>query len=164
MADADYNAIRTGIIQPALTLLPEKMRSPQAEVMLLAIGGQESRLHYRHQIGGPAHGLWQFEQGGGVKGVLEHKATRAMAAEVCAARQVPPTIPAVYAAIEFDDVLACCFARLLLWTDPGRLPNRTEESLGWTVYQRNWRPGQPHPQTWPTYWGKAVGSVYGEQA
>src|SRR5699024_10369063 len=60
---------QTRILDPALSLLPAVMDTHQARVMLLAIALQESDLAYREQIGGPAHGLWMFERGGGVKGV-----------------------------------------------------------------------------------------------
>ncbi|MGL5703631.1 MAG: hypothetical protein ACRCW5_11040, partial [Cetobacterium sp.] len=49
------------IINPALELLPSKMNSDKAKVMLLAIGLQESRLIHRRQIRGPAKSFLQFE-------------------------------------------------------------------------------------------------------
>ena len=46
-------------IDPALELFPKHMDSPQARVMLLSIGLQESRFEYRRQMGnGPARGFW----------------------------------------------------------------------------------------------------------
>lgn len=64
--------VRNGPVAEALLLLPAKMTSPQAELMLLAIGLQESELKHRRQHGnGPARSLWQAEQGGGmVTGLL----------------------------------------------------------------------------------------------
>ena len=59
-----------------MQLLPAKMDSPQARAMLKAIALQESRFEHRKQIGGPARGFWQFEQGGGVRGVLNHPYSR----------------------------------------------------------------------------------------
>ena len=53
----------------AFALLPPAMDTPDARVLLLAIGLQESKFSHRLQIGGPARGYWQFEQGGGVRGV-----------------------------------------------------------------------------------------------
>ena len=62
-------------IEPALLLLPARMESAEATVMLLAIGLQESRLEHRRQIKGPARSFWQAEKGGGmVHGVLRHPA------------------------------------------------------------------------------------------
>jgi len=142
------NEIRTTILAPALALLPEKMTSPQAEVLLLAIGLQESGFAHRRQIGGPARGFWQFEQGGGVHGVLLHPLSHVHALAVCKARNVEPTEAAVYAALEHDDILAAAFARLLLWTDPAPLPAVGEVAKGWDYYLRTWRPGKPHRARW----------------
>jgi len=45
-------------ILPALAILPAKMDTPQARVMLLAIGLQESEFAHRRQMGnGPARGF-----------------------------------------------------------------------------------------------------------
>lgn len=133
-------AIRAGALTTALRLLPSRMTSPEAEAMLLAIGLQESLLIHRRQIGGPARGLLQFETGG-VRGVLEHQASRQPARAVCAARGVQPTTAAVYAALEHDDVLAMAIARLLLWTDPKPLPELGDADAAWALYLRTWRPG-----------------------
>lgn len=149
--------IRRSAIDPALLLLPAEMSSPQAEVMLLAIGLQESRFIHRRQIKGPARSFWQAEQGGGmVHGVLRHPLTRALSVKVCGARGVKPVDELVYAAIEHDDVLAAALARLLLWTDPGKLPAVGAEQCAWDLYQRTWRPGKPHRDTWGDLYAKAV--------
>lgn len=151
--------IQTGAIAPAFALLPAKMAGKRATVMLLGIGLQESRLQFRRQIGGPARGLWQFEQAGGVRGVLTHPSSRPHALEVCAARDVEPTAPAVYEALERDDVLAAAFARLLLWTDPKPLPALGQVQEAWGLYARVWRPGKPHPQTWEAIYAQALAAV-----
>ena len=46
----DLQKIRRSAIAPALALLPAKMSGAKAEVMLLAIGIQESRFEHRKQI------------------------------------------------------------------------------------------------------------------
>jgi hypothetical protein len=149
--------IRRSAIEPALLLLPAKMTSPQAELMLLAIGLQESRFVHRRQIKGPARSFWQAEQGGGmVHGVLRHPLTRDHAVKVCDARGVKPVDELVYAAIEHDDVLAAALARLLLWSDPGKLPAIGAEQCAWDLYLRTWRPGKPHRGTWGDLYAKAV--------
>lgn len=158
-SQAGIEAILRNIVTPALQMLPKAMDSEPARVMLLAIGMQESRLTYRRQIGGPARGLWQFEEGGGVKGVLEHHTTHRMAEQVCIARGVTAERKAVYAALEHDDLLAAAFARLLLWTDPKALP--TTENGAWALYARVWRPGKPHPETWPAFFQAASQAVHG---
>lgn len=149
--------IRRSAIEPALLLLPAKMCSPQATVMLLSIGLQESRFTHRRQIKGPARSFWQAEQGGGmVHGVLRHPLTRILAVKVCDARGVKPVDEQVYAAIEHDDVLAAALARLLLWTDPGKLPAIGDERGALDLYLRQWRPGKPHPETWPALYAQAL--------
>jgi hypothetical protein len=154
--------IAASAITPALALLPGRLDSPEARCMMLAIGLQESRLIARAQIvngggKGPARGLWQFERGGGVRGVLEHPATKAAAGAVCLARQVAPTPPAVWAALETDDVLAAAFARLLLLADPKPLPALGDSAGAWACYLRNWRPGKPKPDSWPAVYAQALG-------
>jgi len=142
-------------IMPGLALLPLKMNSPQAIVMLLAIGLQESRFVHRVQVNGPAHGFWQFESGGGVKGVLNHHATAAIMHDVCEARHVRFSQQDVYASIIDDDVLAACCARLLLYADPKPLPAVNDRDGAWDCYVRNWRPGKPHPETWESFHNSA---------
>lgn len=64
-------------------------------------------------------------------------------ATLCKARSVACDPDAVYAALEYDDMLAACVAWLLLWTDPKALPPVGEVDAGWALYQRTWRPGKP---------------------
>lgn len=160
----DLDAITDAAILPALALLPPAMNTPQARVLLLAIGLQESRFQHRRQIGGPARGFWQFEHNGGVRGVLMHPASREDALRICAARHVAPVSATIYAALETDDILAAAFARLLLWTDPLRLPDAGDADGAWALYLRTWRPGKPHPQTWPALYAQALSAMEAEHA
>ena len=138
-------------VNESYKLLPLKMDSHFARVNQAAIGQQESGYLVRRQYGnGPARGYWQFEEGGGVKGVMEHKSSAEIARSVCHARGVPFVRRAVWEALETDDVLAAAFCRLLMWTDSGKLP--TTEADGWAMYARTWRPGKPHPDKWPASW------------
>lgn len=144
---------------PAITLLGIK-DDPEARVQMLAMGLQESRFKFRRQMNnGPAMGFWQFERGGGVKGVLNHPASRSKAYALCKARGVAPEPMAVWQALENDDVLAAGFARLLLWTDARALPAVDDVAGGWAMYLRNWRPGKPHPETWAEYHDQARAEV-----
>lgn len=149
-------------IDPAMKLLPCKMDSPEARVMLLAIGLQESRFAYRRQIvqgqpTGPAKSFWQAEKGGGmVHGVRLHRATKALAQVLYEARQVKPTDTAIWNAIESDDVLAAGLARLLLYSDPYKLPALGHSQLAWELYVRTWRPGKPRRDTWNAFYGRAM--------
>lgn len=149
-------------IYQGLALLPAAMDSEPALVMLLAIGLQESGLTARVQIvdgggQGPARGLWQFERRGGCAGVLRHNASRYWMHSVCDARGVKPTPTALWAALATDDVLAAAAARLLLFTDPRRLPEPGEAADAWALYLRVWRPGKPHPNRWPANYARALG-------
>lgn len=142
-------------INPAMALLPSRMDSVQARAMLLAIGLQESEFQYRRQLNGPARGYFQFERLGGVQGVMKHHATSAIAAEVTRRLDYPFQVDVLYDAIENNDVLATCFARLLLWTIPAPLPEELEDDIGWEQYLSGWRPGRPHPNRWPSRYAAA---------
>jgi len=151
-------------IDTAFSLLPRAMDSIPARRIHAAIGWQESRYLHRRQVvqvqgvlkeAGPACGYWQFESGGGVKGVMNfggNVTSRAMM--VCNTQGVPWVRNDVWIALSQDDVLAAAFARLLMYTDPGALP--TTANGAWDLYARVWRPGKPHPQTWGAAWAFAL--------
>lgn len=130
--------------------------SHEARVLLLAIAGQESGWKSRLQVGGPARGFWQFERGGGVRGVLNHPATSHHAAALLAGLHLPADDFDVANALATNDNLATGFARLLLWTDPHPLPAIGDEAAGWDCYLRNWRPGKPRPVDWSANYAAAV--------
>lgn len=143
-------------IDAGLALLPSSLSSPQARVMLYAIGLQESRMTYRRQIvngkpTGPAKGLWQFERGGGCKGVVEHSASRYWMNRVCIRQNVPFNATEVWNQLERDDAFAAAAARLLLFTDPKKLPEVNDTDGAWNLYIRTWRPGKPHRKTWDAF-------------
>ena len=139
------------VIPAALAALSMRV-TPELRVMLLAIGLQESGLSARAQIlngggKGPARGLWQFEKGG-VRGVYLHRASNESLRLLCRARDVNFDVSQIWGALETDDVFACGVARLLLWTDPRKLPAVDDEDAAWEYYLRNWRPGKPHRDRW----------------
>ncbi len=142
VANAARDAVLATAINPALGWLSLRAvpADDTARLILLAITGQEADARFRRQHGnGPARGLWQFERGGGVAGVLGHRASIGLAGALCAWRGVLAGSTEVHAALEHDDVLAAGFARLLLWTDPKPLP--ADEEGAWALYLRTWRPG-----------------------
>lgn len=168
MSAVPLTRVLSDMVEPAFRELPARMASDEARVMLLAIGLQESRFRHRLQMplrpgmpNGPARGFWQFEQGGGVKGVMGHRASSRLALESISSRNLRPNSPTVWAALATDDVLAAIFARLLLWTDPAPLPRIGDHEAAWDCYIRNWRPGRPHPQTWRPLYDSAVNTVKG---
>ena len=146
----NYKEALNKVIVPGLKLLPGKMDTPEARVMMLAIGMQESRFLHRKQINGPARGFFQFEEGGGVRGVLKHPSTKRLIQDVIFKLGIPPE--ECYKCLAEDDDLAAAFARLLLYTDPKPLPSLTSD-LGesWDYYTRTWRPGKPHRETWDAF-------------
>lgn len=146
------------IVPCAYSVLPTAMRSSAATAMLLSIGLQESRFLHRRQIEGPARGFWQFERGGGIKGVMTHpKTTGPLATALTEMRYASVINDAfkLHAIVEHNDVVAAVFARLLLWTVPGALPGRDEPGKAWSQYIEGWRPGRPHRETWNNYFVEA---------
>ena len=165
----NLNDVLQRAIAPGLALLPSQMDTPEARVMLLSIGLQESRFATRLQIGGPARGFWQCEEGtqasrGGIYGFYLHPASRYWLSSLCKARGVAFDPRAIYTAIATDDVLAAGVARLGLFTDPKALPTLSDAAGSWALYQRVWRPGRPHAETWPTLHVQAVAAVVTAEA
>jgi hypothetical protein len=142
-------------IPAAYALLPKAMQSDAATAMLLAIGLQESKFEHRKQVRGPARGFYQFELTG-VRGVLTHEKTEPHISRVLAALCYGgATTAECHEAITHNDVLATCFARLLLWSMPGKLPDKHSYEKAWQIYLNGWRPGRPHPETFPAHYGVA---------
>lgn len=144
-----------GPLSDALAILPSAMDTPQARVMVTAICLQESGLVHRKQlVNGPARGFPQFELGtrashGGVWGIYLHDSSRFWLDKLCASRGVQFLPGSIWYALETDDVLAAGVARLLLFTDPKRLPAMDDVDGAWGLYLRTWRPGKPRPAEWP---------------
>lgn len=128
-------------IGEGLALLPPQMGMRPARVLLHAINLQENPARLEQQVKGPARGDYQFERGGGVRGVMTHPASKRLAEQVCRARGVVFNAESIYQAIGLDPVLAAALARLLLWTDPKPMPSTTDEQGAWELYLRVWRPG-----------------------
>ncbi len=157
------------VIDPALSTIEDCFGVPKSNssrAMLIAIGLQESLLKHRYQVlqgggKGPARGLWQFEKGGGVKGVLTHARSAPAAKFFCMEEIGTTELERVWAELECNDFLACIFARLLLLTDPKPLPMPGDVCAdeAWRCYERNWRPGKPHPEKWAANWQKAINLV-----
>lgn len=154
-------------VRPALQELEKDgiRSSKEAERFMLAIALQESRVTYRKQLGqqglptGPANSYWQFERGGGVKGVLNHASTKQRIAKILMAYDINRTEQDVWEAMRYHDILAACMARLLIYTLPSSLPTTAQQ--GWDQYISAWRPGRPHRQTWDAFWKQADEAVKG---
>lgn len=149
--------ILTYVLPATMALLPAKMDSLEARALLVAIGLQETRFCQRRQAGGgPARGFWQFEFAG-VVGVLRHRRSKALLREALTRLRYPVAIgaAAVHEALEHNDVLAAVVARCLLWTDRDPLPLEGEKARAWLIYERLWRPGRPHRDTWDMVYNEA---------
>lgn len=142
--------IRAQAIAPALALLPARMSENRAavEVLLLTTHLQEAPNREQCQLParpgkcGPARGIFQFERGGGVVGVLTHPASRPHVFTVCARLGVLPTLDGIFDALPTQcDVLDAALARLLYWTDPKPLPALGDVEGARRYYLHNWRPG-----------------------
>lgn len=160
------DAILHEAINPAFKLLPAKMDSDAARVMLLAIGLQETAFECRYQKTndpqkkGPAKGFWQNERGGGVVGVMTNAATEEYAKTLAKARRIPFDSTLIHARLEEDDILAAGWARLILWADPRPLPGvDADHETAWQCYYRNWKPGKPHREKWDAYHAAARAQV-----
>lgn len=163
MSQRTENAL-TLIVRPALrdtVALTGRagLHTELAEKYLLAIGLQESRLLetlQRASGGRPmptlARGFWQFEKGGGVRGVLTHGST-VWFRQLLLEADWPLTEDALHYALAYNQHLAASAARALLWTDSQAL--RDQEGYAWEYYKRVWAPGKPKPATWGAFWQEA---------
>lgn len=156
------NAIAPALAELSTGGIPD---SPAARRLMLAIALQESGLEHRRQVSsdgeedGPATSYWQFEKGGGCRGVLTHRVVAPHMRWVCGAYDVEPTERALWTAMQFNDIVAASAARLLVYTLPGQLPTTAAE--GWAQYLEAWRPGKPHPKTWAAHWATAERVIRG---
>lgn len=152
----------TTAIIPAMSELAERgiPDTLDARRFVLAIALQESALAHRRQVSsgglenGPAASFWQFEQGGGCRGVLSHELTAQRMLEVCEAYNVAATPSGLWEAMRYQDIVAAAAARLLIYTLPFKLPLTAAD--GWDQYIRAWRPGRPHEANWAKNWVQAT--------
>ncbi len=144
------------IVDPGLKFLGMPV-TDSARVLVMTIAGQESEWRARRQIGGPARSYWQFEKFGGVAELFA--VTPKQLATVCADLDIPYDVTTVFEAMAWNDTLACCMARLLIWQDPAPLPQVGDKQASWQYYLRNWRPGAPHPQAWSGFYDQALAAM-----
>ena len=148
----------------AIDIIGDNFGKPAAAVLVMAIGGQESKYLARRQLikkggklvpEGPAVSFWQFEENGGVRGVLQHPANETLERRLCAVQGVRYEKRAVWEAMQHDDVLGAGMARMLLAADSKRLPDVGDVEGAWDYYLRVWRPGKPHKDTWAKAYAEA---------
>ena len=158
--------LRTAIIPALAELVAGDIADTlEARRFMLAIALQESNLCNRRQVSadgsesGPAASFWQFEKGGGCKGVFIHPAVAPRMRQVCGDFNVEPNALALWEAMRYSDIVAAVAARLLIYTLPGSLPVTAGD--GWAQYLAAWRPGKPHPEAWAGHWATADATVKG---
>lgn len=154
------------VLTPGLAFLRQHVPSMplgrDVQVLMLAIAGQESNWSARVQGGGgPAHGFWQYERAGGVRGVLTHPATKLLIGDICIILKLKPLEWPVWTqmAKPEGDTLSVCMARLLLWTDPAPIPACEDYDATWDYYERNWRPGKPRRDAWDAILEASVAAI-----
>ena len=136
------------ILPAALRLLPAKMDTRAARVMLLAIAGEESGYRHRLQVRGPARGLWQFERIA-VVDVLSRRTSAPHAVTMCGALLYDWQDPdELFRAVPHNDVLACGLARLNLWNERSPTPPLEDAGACYAYYLKVWRPGAQSPESW----------------
>jgi hypothetical protein len=161
--------INRNVLTPALALLPPAMDSKEARALILAICLQESRFQHRVQLlgpsrhwwqslNGPARGFAQFEKIG-VRGVLEHRASRDLALTLLANLRYPDDPVRTHEAMAHNDMLMFAFSRLALRRYPGALPTRGDADEAWRQYVAIWAPGKPHSHTWDAFYHMAWEAV-----
>jgi hypothetical protein len=148
------------IVRPTLAAMGPAYQGPAAEVLLTSIALQESDLAARHQVRGPANGLYQFERVG-IRGVLTDRATHDTAHDWARDLLYVGDDLVIQQAIRDNDILATIFARLLLYADPDPLPRIGESDIAWRYYLRCWRPGKPRPMDWADNYLVAKAAVIG---
>lgn len=147
-------AIIPALAELAMCGIPD---TRDARRFMLAIALQESSLAHRRQVvaagteTGPAASFWQFEPGGGCKGVLTHYQTAQCMRRMCEEFNVAPTPAGLWEAMRYQDIVAAIAARLLIYTLPDKLP--TTPDAGWEQYLEGWRPAgrirKPGPMPGP---------------
>src|SRR3954447_12570847 len=142
--------VLTQVIHPTLEWMGPPFDSAPAALFLLTVQQQEDKLCTRCQAqNGPARGLWQFEPTG-TYDVLINSFTAHHAEQVLNKLDVTARSPLhICNSFQFNDRLACAFARLLLWSHPKPLPPWGQMGEAWSQYVQLWRPGKPHPLEWP---------------
>lgn len=152
-------------VRPGLAWLGPGYGSREAEVMLLAIAQQESRIGARRQVPtGPARSWWQAEPQtvAAVLAKWDWGRQRLKGLGLLNAVGLPAGPHDLATIVELSELAACIVARGLLWLDPAPLPALGDRDAAWTCYaERTWRPGRPRPETWPACYAAALAATAG---
>lgn len=144
------------VVRPTLAWLGPPYASREAEVMLLAIAGQESRCCYRRQLPtGPARSWWQVEPQTAVAIWRKWPDGKAKLEDLGWEAEEMATMP--HYCLRWSEVGSCVIARGILWLEPSPLPAIGDQQDAWTYYaERCWRPGKPKPETWAEHYAAAI--------
>lgn len=152
-------------VRPALAWLGPRYASREAEVMLLAIAQQESHIAWRRQHpAGPARSWWQAEPPtvAGVVAKWDYGRDRLKALGLLNTVGLPAGPHDLPTIVELSELAACIVARGILWLEPSPLPPIGDVVGSWAYYvDRTWRPGKPHPETWPEAYHGAIEATVG---
>ena len=155
------------LIWPTLAKLGARYATPEARLMLLAIGIQESGFRCRDQgdprVIGPARSFWQFEQRGGCDEFA--KAPQLEGFRKAAVRLGYATdrhYTWIRSGEPEGDRLACLMARALLFLEPRPLPACGDRADAYQQYLARWRPGKPSARRWATAYATALQVVTAE--
>lgn len=159
MPDVHLSIIRYSVVEPALKLLPERMTSNAARVMLLTVGLYKSRFTYRFltmrgqpYIKAEDRGFWGFSPGLTQK-VLDDPSTKDLAVSLCEERAVDPK--EAWRFLEIDDVLSAGLARLLLDIH-GLTENLPASEDAWSLYVSAWSPIYRNMESWEGFYVKSL--------
>jgi hypothetical protein len=130
----DPAALRTEIQN---TLKPLNLYSPDAEELLMATCAQESLLGtYRHQVNGPAIGIYQMEPATfndiWTNYLAHHEA---LGVQVAALAKTTPPRPIE---MQDNDAFSTAMARVLYLRTPQALPPATDLTAIWAMYKKWW--------------------------
>jgi hypothetical protein len=177
--------LSSSLIPQARAILPTTPWTPQACVLLGAIGLQESGgRDIAQEAGGPGQGYWQEEAG--IAAVLRNPTSAELARQCVAASGIlrgasqipevfqvetaasvvghggypstslPPIIVVMRQKFLNFQTLQLCLARLMLWDNPNPLPDLGDCNGAWNYYDATWRPGSPRPESWASNYGAAL--------
>lgn len=135
------------VIAPAFASLPVEMDTPQARLLVLATGAQETGYRTREQIGGPARGFCQMQYNC-VLDVMHNPASGNHVWNLCGVLGITYGSHSIFDALLTNDELALCMTRLAFWCDPRPLPEIGDVLGAWGTYERVQRPGLPSYSRW----------------
>lgn len=147
---ASYTDVLAEVIVPGFTALPKEMDTPEARVLILATGGQETDYRTREQDGHPvggAQGLFQMQYNC-VVDIMNNRASGNFVWNLCGVLGITYGSHAIFDALLTNDELAACMTRLAYWCDPRPLPDVGDMMGAWGAYERVQRPGKPRYSKW----------------